>query len=97
MTGKNRLKVDSHGSIKLGQIRQDFCATFKNNANTTPLIAQKLGDLSGKAYHNPSSSSVALCSYFSFGGHGRARQSGSKTKDDRLRPGSNAPFPAPLA
>lgn len=43
----------------------------------------------------PSSASLELCSYLLRGGHGRVRQSGSKTIDDLLRPGSSAPLPAP--
>ena len=57
-----------------------------------PAVNKALG---GKA--SPSTASLAAGRYLSLGGHGRSRQSGSNTKLDRVRSGSNAPFPAPRA
>ncbi len=49
------------------------------------------------ARESPRSASLAEAPYLSFGGQGRFDQCGSNSSDDRLRPGSSAPLPAPFA
>jgi hypothetical protein len=67
-------------------------------ASSSPAAPSRRASVpAGAVADEPSAASVAVPAYLSAGGQGRSLQCGEKTKLERVRPGSNAPFPAPSA